>query len=199
MEEVWKDIKGYEGWYQVSNLGRVKSLERTFVRKNGTPFKVRERILKQSFDYAGYPYVVLIKLKTKYNKAIHRLVAQAFIPNPENKPCVDHIDCNRKNPIVNNLRWATVSENSLNPITIQRRMSGNSPIGKGLNAKCVIGKSIVGNEILSFEKIKDVAAKGFDPSSVSKCALGKQKSHKGYAWSFSPSTNNKLSKNSSSI
>lgn len=184
MEEIWKDIKGYEGWYQVSNLGRIKSLERTFVRNNGAPFKVRERILKSTLDHAGYPYVMLIKLKTKYNKAIHRLVAQAFIPNPENKPCVDHIDCNRQNPIASNLRWVTVSENNLNPITMQRRMNGNSPIGKGLNAKRVIGKSIVSNNILSFNRIKDVATKGFDPSSVSKCALGKQKSHKGYTWSF---------------
>lgn len=186
MEEIWKDIKGYEGWYQVSNLGRIKSLERTFVRKNGTPFKVRERILKYSFDHGGYPCVMLIKLKTKHNKTVHRLVAQAFIPNPENKRCVDHIDGNRKNPIATNLRWSTVSENSLNPITVQRRMSGNSPIGKGLNAKSVIGKSIVGDDILSFDRIKDVAAKGFDPSSVSKGALGKQISHKGYTWSFCP-------------
>lgn len=186
MEEIWKDIKGYEGWYQVSNLGRIKSLERVFTRKNGTPFFVRERILKYAFDHAGYPYVTLIKLKTRYNKAVHRLVAQAFIPNPENKPCIDHIDCNPKNPIASNLRWVTVSENNLNPITVQRRMSGNSPIGKGLNAKPVLGKSLDGSDFLLFNKIKDVSTRGFDPSAVSKCTLGKLKSHKGYIWTFVP-------------
>lgn len=184
MEEIWKDIKGYEGWYQVSNLGRIKSLARTFVRKNGTSFKVRERILKCALDHGGYPYVTLIKLKERYNKSIHRLVAQAFIPNPENKPHIDHIDANPKNPMANNLRWVTVGENSLNPITMKRRMSGNSPIGKGLNAKPVIGKSIATNDVLFFNKVKDVVTKGFDPSAVSACALGKALSHKGYTWSF---------------
>ena len=198
MEEIWKDIKGYEGWYQVSNLGRVKSLERVFIRKNGTPFFVRERILKHALDHSGYPYVTLIKLKTRYNKAIHRLVAEAFIPNPENKPCIDHIDCNPQNPMASNLRWVTVRENALNPITVRRRMSGNSPIGKGLNAKPVMGKSIVGDDVLYFDKVKDVATKGFDPSAVSACALGKTRKHKGYTWSFT-STDNKLSKNSSYI
>lgn len=184
MEEIWKDIKGYEGWYQVSNLGRVKSLERTFVRKNGSSFKVKERILKYAFDHAGYPYVTLIKLKVRYNKSIHRLVAMAFIPNPENKPQIDHIDANPMNPNVNNLRWATTRENSLNPITVQRRMAGNSPIGKGLNAKPVIGTSINGNNVLYFNKVKDVATKGFTPSKVSACALGRISSYKGYTWYF---------------
>lgn len=77
-------------------------------------------------------------------------------------------------------------------------MSGNSPIGKGLNAKPVMGKSIVGDDILYFDKVKDVATKGFDPSAVSACALGKTRKHKGYTWSFT-STDNKLSKNSSDI
>lgn len=198
MEEIWKDIKGYEGWYQVSNFGRIKSLERVFIRKNGTPFFVRERILKYAFDHGGYPYVTLIKFKKRHNKAVHRIVAETFIPNPENKPCIDHIDCNPKNPMANNLRWVTVRENVLNPITVQRRMSGNSPIGKGLNAKPVMGKSIVGDDVLYFDKVKDVATKGFDPSAVSACALGKTQKHKGYTWRFT-STDNKLSKNSSNI
>ena len=63
MEEIWKDVKGFEGFYQVSNLGRVKSLKRTIIRKNGKTFFVRERILKTTNDQSGYPYVTLIILK----------------------------------------------------------------------------------------------------------------------------------------
>lgn len=180
MEEVWKDVKGFEGFYQVSNLGRVKSLKRTIIRKDGTPFFVRERVLKTTNDRNGYPCVTLIVLKNKVLNPVHRLVAETFIPNPQNKPCIDHIDCVRANAQVENLRWVTHSENNLNPITIYRRQQSNCPIGKGLNAKPIIGTSIVDGSIICFPRMKDAEQSGFYPSCIRKNIRGERPRYKGY-------------------
>lgn len=109
--EIWKDIKGYEGMYQVSNLGRVKSLERMMKNR-----KCEEIIKVPSITNKGYYRLPLCKYgKTKYFH-IHRLVAETFIPNIENKPTVDHIDRNKLNNNVSNLRWATYKEQNTNRI-----------------------------------------------------------------------------------
>lgn len=99
--EEWKDIEGYEGMYQVSNLGRVRSFK-----------KYREgRILKSFPDPNGYLKVSLSKNNKLKNHRVHRLVAIHFIPNPQNKSQVNHIDGNKQNDNVNNLEWSTPSEN----------------------------------------------------------------------------------------
>jgi hypothetical protein len=103
MEEIWKDIEGYEGVYQVSNLGRVKSL------KYG--IKSRIKILSGAISSNGYFYVALYKNKKIVKISIHRLVAITFINNPEQKEQVNHIDGNKTNNFYNNLEWATRSEN----------------------------------------------------------------------------------------
>jgi hypothetical protein len=106
MIEIWKDINGYEGLYQVSNLGRVKSLER-IVNNNGGIKIIKEHLLKPTIGSdTGYFYVDLRKNGKRKNCTIHRLVAQAFIPNPNNLPEVDHINRIRIDNRVENLRWA---------------------------------------------------------------------------------------------
>lgn len=180
--ELWKDIKGYEGLYQISSFGNVKSIERTLLRKNGSSFSVKERILRPTYDKHGYSYVTLTNLKKPKRFFIHRLVAINFIPNPLHKTDVDHIDGNPSNPKLSNLRWATSTENHLNPITMERVKMGNSPIGKGLNAVSVFGKNPSTGETIHLNKIKDAQSLGFDPSTISKCILGKKKSHKGFVW-----------------
>lgn len=112
MEEIWRDIKGYEGYYQVSNLGRVRSLDRYIVNKKGERKHFTERYLTQVSrrDYLG---VTLSKNDKSKMFSTHILVAKAFIANPENKPEVNHIDGNKQNNKVDNLEWCTRSENEL--------------------------------------------------------------------------------------
>jgi hypothetical protein len=110
MEEFFKDIEGYEGLYQVSNLGRVKSLGKV----NGlTKSRLKkEKILKFGGNGKGYMMVSLWKDKKESRKLIHRLVAKAFIINKENKPYVNHLDGIKNNNNVENLKWVTASENT---------------------------------------------------------------------------------------
>ena len=108
--EEWKDIKDFEGLYQISNYGRVKSLER-YRNSYSKKVYVPEIIRKNGYDKNGYQILPLNKDSKKYVRKIHRLVAEAFIPNPENKKEIDHLDCNVKNNIFTNLRWVTRLEN----------------------------------------------------------------------------------------
>ena len=108
-QEIWKDVVGYEGLYRVSNLGRFFSLK-------------DNSIMSLYDDRRGYLKVFLIKDSKMKTKKVHRLVAQAFIHNEENKPCIDHIDGNTKNNAVSNLRWCTYKENSNFPL-VRKKLS----------------------------------------------------------------------------
>lgn len=124
--ELWKDIKGYEGKYQISSYGRVKSLAR--ITKNN--HKIPERILNTTTRLTkdGYCRVTLIGKKSKtHDYRVHRLVAETFIPNPNNKPTVNHIDGNKKNNHVDNLEWNTREENMQHAYKhkLKKAMQGN--------------------------------------------------------------------------
>lgn len=113
MKEIWKDIENYEGIYQVSNIGRVKSLDRYVnCSPNGKAKRfLKGIVLRQISDKDGYQIVNLKKHQEGLYSRVHRLVAQAFIPNTDNKPQVNHIDGVKYNNIVTNIEWATLSEN----------------------------------------------------------------------------------------
>ena len=135
-QEIWKPIKGYEGYYEISNLGRVKALERYVKQGNGVRHCV-ERIVPHHLNVNGYPAVTLCKEKISREYRVHRLIMEAFVPNPENKPFIDHRDTNKLNYIVflnedgtinydkTNLRWVTPKENANNPITLNNGREGN--------------------------------------------------------------------------
>ena len=207
-EEIWKPIKDYEGLYEVSNLGRVKSLN---YRGTG-----KEKILKNTERSNGYLAIGLIKNgKTKMFR-VHRLVAEAFIPNPENKPCVDHINTIRDDNRVENLRWVTYKENNNNQLTKKkysenhREQTGeNHPMygkhhseetrkkmskakkGKycgenNPNSKPVIQIDQNTNEVINiYSGAKEAERKGgFKQSAISECCRGKRKLYKGFKWMF---------------
>ena len=107
----WRPVPGYEECYEVSDQGQVKSIERYVVGRWGNQIYVPEKILKPSIHTGGYYWISGTRKGKKVNFSIARAVAKAFIPNPENKPQVDHIDCNKANNTVSNLRWVTAKEN----------------------------------------------------------------------------------------
>ena len=111
MTEIWKDIQGYEGFYQISNLGNVKSLERVIDKGNGILQHRKERIMNKRESVDGYYIAKLNVNKKSTSIAIHILVARHFIDNPNNYPEVNHKDCNRKNNQVDNLEWCTHQQN----------------------------------------------------------------------------------------
>lgn len=124
--EEWKAVKDYEGYYEVSTEGRVRSLDR-YVKCNSGLRLRKGRILKFKTNKKGYLQVNLSKEGKKTFYRVSVLVATAFIPNPENKPCVDHINTIRTDNRVCNLRWVTYKENANNPLTKEKykRMLNN--------------------------------------------------------------------------
>ena len=109
-KEVWKDIDGFEGFYQVSSFGRVKSKQRTIIRKDGKPLNLNERILKPG-TARGYLVVALHDGSNRKDISVHRLVASAFVPNPNCKNQVNHKDEDKTNNHYLNLEWVTQREN----------------------------------------------------------------------------------------
>lgn len=125
MEEVWKQILGYENMYEVSNQGRIRSLPRYVkdIKKKRTRF-FKGRFINLSYDSnTGYFKVQLSKDNVKNKVFVHRLVASAFIPNPENKPTVNHKDGVKINNYIDNIEWCTYSENTLHSYRVLNRKS----------------------------------------------------------------------------
>lgn len=122
-EEIWKNIIGWEGFYQISNYGRIKSLARQIKRSNNKKqLFIHEKILNPIDIGNGYLRVALHRPNKIVNIFCHRLVAIHFIPNPENKPCVNHIDGNTKNNHLSNLEWCTHSENMKHAVQVLKNV-----------------------------------------------------------------------------
>lgn len=170
MNEIWKDIEGYEGIYQVSNLGNVRSLG------NGKTHK-SERILKQGTTL-GYKTVILCKDGITSSKRVHRLVAEAFIKNPQNFDIVNHKDENKTNNCVENLEWCTMQYNTNYGTGVERRSSKRKKPIKQLDME--------GNLIRLWDSATD-AAKYFGKSrgtAISNCCNGISDSSYGYRWCY---------------
>ena len=181
MREEWKDVKGYEGIYQVSNLGRVKSLSRV-VRNGKGNMVLKERFLIQKKDFKGYirTYLNDANGKTHY-VPIHRLVAIAFIPNPEGKPQVNHIDGVKHNNNVNNLEWCTNSENQLHAY----RLGLNKPSERAGRPKVKVIQldAKTGKIIQSFDSLNGASRKtGIQAQNIRKVIMNERHTAGGYAW-----------------
>lgn len=186
MKEVWKDIEGYEGLYQVSNLGRVKSLPRTKKTKSGVTYITKEKILMFR-NCAGYNRCSLTKNNKSKNIYVHRLVARAFIPNPKNYKYINHKDCNPSNNKIENLEWCTLSHNSLYACKLGRMGKNMLGIrgGKNPNSKKVSQYDKNGNFIKNWNsEIEASKELNICATSISYCANKKRKTAGGYIWEF---------------
>ena len=181
--ENWKDIQGYEGFYQVSDCGNVKSLARDVYNPRGNVYHLEEKILVPLLNSKGYQFVHLYKNGTSKAILIHRLVALAFIPNPENKPMINHKDENPLNNCVNNLEWCTAQYNAnygtRNERIIQNRRSYK--LGDNPKAKAVF--------CVELNKTFDCAKRaekelGIWGTSIIKVCKGKAKTTGGFHWRY---------------
>lgn len=178
MQEEWRPIKGYEGYYEVSNLGKVRSCERTIInhRKEGiTKSRIKEKIMTNLNHNGGYYFVVLSKERNIKRQLLHRIVAMAFLPNPDNLPEVNHKDGNKKNNCVDNLEWVTRTENAIHAWE------------HGLNSwqkRVIMMKD--GVAIKEFRSATEAARQlGVKTASaISNVACGNRKHAYGYEWKF---------------
>lgn len=173
--EIWKPKKDYEGLYEVSNLGRVKSLG------NGNSNNSKERILKPGKVKGGYLQICLSKNRKHKNFYIHRLVAEAFLPNPDNLPFINHKDEDKTNNSVENLEWCTFEYN-INYGT--RTLRANKTNTNGKLSKPVLQFTLDGEFVREWESTMECGRNGFNQGHVAECCRGERKSHKGYIWKY---------------
>lgn len=174
MMEVYKDIKGYEGLYQISNLGNVKSL------KTG-----KEKIMKPFLQRKGYYLIEIRKDNVSKTFAVHRLVAETFISNPDNLPQVNHINENKTDNRVENLEWCSVGYNN-NYGTRNKRISE-----KKKKEVFQFDKNMI--LLRTWESIKLIQEElGFDNTCISRCCNKQVKSSYGYIWRYKEENDYKL-------
>lgn len=166
-KEYWKLIKDYEN-YMVSSFGRVKSINYNHSGK--------ERILKLRTDRHGYLRVNLWKNNKQKNFLVHRLIAEAFLPNPNNYPCVNHRDENKQNNNVDNLEWCN-SKYNCNFGTRNERMA------KKLS-KPILQYTINGLFIREWKSAREAGRNGFNQGHITQCCRGERKTHKGCIWIY---------------
>lgn len=184
--EEWKDVKGYENLYQVSNLGRVRSLGRK--RKNRSYEPIILRLILKS---TGYYAVSLHKNGVQKQMLVHRLVADAFCEREDWHDVIDHINTDTTDNRAENLRWTTTKGNVNNPISAKRRTEAVRKIyvgrygSKHPKSKAVLQLTLDGEVVKRWPSASDaVRVGGFDSGGITHCCKGKIKYHKGYKWKY---------------
>lgn len=196
-EMIWKDVVGYEGYYIVSNKGVVKSVDRVVPQGVGLR-RVKGKIKALNKNPCGYPCVTLCKDCKSRAIPIHIILAKAFIPNPENKPYIDHIDTDKENFSLDNLRWVTPKENANNPLTlshcrentytnevIQRRLETSRAKGNKTAPRDVYQYDLQGNFIARYKSSNDAERATQINATAIRGACKKQRySAGGFLWSY---------------
>ena len=178
INKKWKDIAGYEGLYQISNLGEVKSLKRTYQCGNcgNITKELREKLMKQSTSKFGYKRVKLCKNGNENIWLIHRLVAIAFLDNKTLLPQVNHKDENKSNNMVDNLEWCDAKYNINYGTGLSRMVEKQS--------KKVLQYDTAGKFMKVHTSIRGLKKLGFDRSSIIRCCQNKQITAYGYVWKY---------------
>lgn len=187
MDEEWRDIKGYEGLYQVSNYGRVKSLEKDYVTNGAV--RHQKEIIKKLVETKGYFCTNLSKNGNLKHFLVHRLVANAFIPNPNNLPQVNHKDEVKTNNHVENLEWCDAKYN-VNYGTRNKNDSEKKKgiIPKGTPPKLVYQYTLDDELVKVWDSVSECGRNGFNKGAVAACCRnvhGYDK-YKGFKWSYEP-------------
>lgn len=188
MEEIWKDIEGYEGIYQVSNLGRVRSLDRIITQHHpetgkDVTYVVHGQIMAPYFNMNGYQCVRLRSEKGRRTFLVHRLVAKEFVPNPNGYDIVNHKDESRDNNHADNLEWCTQKYNVNYGTSIQRL--SESHMNRSDLSKAVEMLSLGGELLKEFPSAREAARfLRASNSHISRCCRDNSKTCKGYRWRY---------------
>ena len=183
MFEKWKDIKGYESLYQISSFGRIKSVSHSWVGfGKEIVCTTKEKILSRKTNKAGYEQVVLYKGNESKTFLVHRLVAEVFIPNPNNFPCVNHKNEIKTDNRAENLEWCTYSYNNNYGSRINKTISKTK---NGVLSKPVIQYSLDGIFVAEYPSTAEIKRQyGFNCGNISSCCNGKQKTAYGFKWKY---------------
>lgn len=187
--ETWKDVVDYSGIYEVSDYGNVRSVARTYYDSNGFMRNIKCRILKPAKNKYGYLQVGLSLNCKSMSYTVHSLVAKAFIPNPENKPTVNHKDGNKLNNNKTNLEWATKSEQAIHALNNGLRTMPNAWVGKygskhGASKK-VIQCTLNGEPIKEYGSIIEASIENnINPSLITNVCKGNKKTSGGFIWKY---------------
>lgn len=182
MEEIWRPVQGYEGKYEVSNLGRVRTLSRQN-RWNDSLYPLKKPLYNRAYeDKFGYSIVVLTKFKQRKTCLVHRLVALAFIPNPEGLPVINHKDENKRNNRVDNLEWCTIAyNNSYGTVKLRQRLSNINHPQKSTPVLCLKQGAVIAEYPSMSEAQRQT--KAWQPH-IMQCCQGKRKTAGGYGWRY---------------
>ena len=185
--EEWRDVVGFEGRYVVSSFGRVASLFRPRTRSDGERHHSEQRIItgtKGGNRKVCYWHIDLSREdRTRLRTSIHREVAKAFLPNPNNYPVVDHIDCDGLNNHVSNLRWCTRSSNNMNPISRQRQSKSHKGIPNTKLSKPLVQLKD-GRVVRVFPSLISCVNEGYNRTAISAVCNGRRRTHQEYEWMF---------------
>ena len=183
MKEIWKPICGYEGLYEVSNIGRIRSLDRRVKNRHGFAVKKGKLIATAKVSGNDYRKVSLWKNNKGENALVHRIVAQAFVPNPDDLPEVNHKDENKENNNADNLEWCDRIYNANYGTSIQRIVEKRKgvPVGE----QPIIQFTKDGLFVARHESaMKAAESVGGSNSAIGKCANGRSKTSYGYVWAW---------------